>query len=314
MDHIQALVGRAASWAMVAGSLVACASSHAGHARTPTGLEPTSQAPTAAVASESPPDYSTAPAFTRTALTLVRQGEPEGGWSTPAVLKLTNGKGLLVNLERIYGHCEVEPTSCEPELKHLVSEVLKVSTRPTPKATPDRVFAVVRTTAYFDDVPASGDASTKTLFDPLAANLIVVYVVDLGGTVRGVQEKDLAELGMTRAELSAAARRNLVARLPVPEGQPHCQPHALGLWSSGNYFESSRLLLNDFWQEMSAHSRPPIVVVAPATDTLLVACEPTPEELTKLRAMAEEASRGASRPVSTSLLKWTTNGWQQLPP
>lgn len=85
-------------------------------------------------------------------------------------------------------------------------------------------------------------------------------------------------------------------------------------WSSGNYFESSRLLLNDFWQEMSARSRLPIVVVAPATDTLLVACEPTPEELTKLRAMAEDVAHGAARPVSTLLLKWTANGWQELKP
>jgi uncharacterized protein YtpQ (UPF0354 family) len=267
----------------------------------------------AAASPETPSDLASAEGFTRAALSLVRQGDPLGGWSTPATLKLTNTNGILVNLERVWAHCEAVPTTCDPELKHLAAEVLKVSTRQVPlKATADRLFAVVRPTTYLDGMPA--DVRAQTLFEPLTADLIVVYVFDEGGAVRGAQEKDLADVGMTRSALPVAARRNLVAILPVPAGQPSCRPHALGSWNTGNYFESSRLLLSDFWQDMAARTHLPIVVAAPGADTLLVACDPTPSELTRLAGLVEKMSQNAARPVSTSLLKWTANGWQQLPP
>jgi len=171
---------------------------------------------------------------------------------------------------------------------------------------------VVRPTSYFDGVPA--DVRAQSIFEPLAADLIVVYVFDEGGAVRGAQEKDLADVGLTRSELATSARRNLVARLLVPAGQPSCRPHALGVWSSGNYFESSRLLLSDFWQELSDSTHLPIVVAVPASDTLLVACDPTQTELTKLTGMVDQLSRNAARPISPLLLKWTPSGWQPFQP
>ena len=299
-------------WVFGALCLTACAG--APRNRVSSGAEaPTVAEKRTTGAPEDATHYSTAEGFTRAALALVRQGDPEGGWSTPAGLKLTNANGILVNLERIWAHCQIAPTTCDPELQHLASEVLKISTRQLPiNAAADRLFAVVRPTAYLDGMPA--DVRARTLYEPLAADLIVVYVFDEGGAVRGAQERDLADVGMTRSALSATARRNLVALLPIRGEQSSCLPHALGLWNTGNYFESSRLLLNDFWREMSARVHVPIVVAAPAADTLVVACDPTPTELAQLTGMVQKLSQNAARPVSTSLLKWTPSGWQPLAP
>jgi hypothetical protein len=52
----------------------------------------------------------------------------------------------------------------------------------------------------------------------------------------------------------------------------------------------------------------------PASDTLLVACDPTQTELTKLAGMVDQISRSAARPISPSLLKWTPSGWQPFQP
>ena len=267
--------------------------------------------PEGAPAATSPPDYSSPQAFTRSAVAMLRQGQPKGGWATPQLLTVTSSAGLVVNLERIWSLCESDSTTCDPELKHLVQEVLKVATRPaSPKASPERLFAVIRPSGYFDGIPA--DVRAESLFEPLAADLMVVYVMDEGGAVRGAKTSDLADLGLGRGEVPAAARRNLGTALPVPKDQPDCRPHAIGLWSSGNYFESSRLLLSDYWQGMAQRTKRTIVAAAPAADSLVVVCDPTPEELAKLGKMLEQMARQAARPVSTTLLKWTPGGWQAL--
>ncbi|HEX2876173.1 MAG TPA: DUF1444 family protein [Polyangiaceae bacterium] len=262
-------------------------------------------------AAESASDYSSAAGFTRTGLDLLRQGEPKGGWVSPQLLKLTNANGLLVNLERVWSLCESDHTQCEPELKHLVQEVLKVATRPeSPKATPERLFAVIRPIGYFDGAPP--EVRAESLFEPLTGDLVVVYVMDEGGAVRGAKSSDLKDLSLSRGDVPAVARRNLNLELPVPPNQPDCRPHAVGVWRSGSYFESSRLLLSDYWQGMADRTHRTIIAAAPAADSLVVVCDPTAEELVKLRQMVEQLARQAARPVSNTLLKWTAAGWRAL--
>ena len=285
------------------------------------GNQPTAQGPAThsaeakqaapRTAAESAPDYSSPAGYTHAALALLRKGDPKGGWVSPQLLKLTNSSGLQVNLERVWGNCEVDDATCAPELEHVVSEVLKVATRPSsPKATSERLFAVVRPKGYFDGLP--DDVRADSLVEPLAADLMVVYVIDEGGAVRGAKRDDLAGMGLTRDGVAEAARRNLVATLPLPAGPTDCRPHTVGLWSSGNYFESSRLLLSDFWRGMAERTHRTIVAAAPAADTLIVVCDPTPEELTKLTGMVEKKAKQAARPVSNALLEWTPGGWQEL--
>lgn len=291
-------------------SLAACASQPAA-TRAPASVPVDSKGAQPNTAAESPPDYASAAGFTRAGLELLRKGEPKGGWVSPQLLKLTNASGLLVNLERIWSLCQGDATACDPELKHLAREVLKVAARPdSPKATTERLFAVVRPSAYFEGIPA--DVRADSLFEPLTADLIVVYVLDEGGAVRGAKTSDLKDLSLTRGDVPAAARRNLTAALPLPSNQPDCRPHAVGLWQSGSYFESSRLLFSDYWQGMAQRTGRTIIAAAPAADSLVVVCDPTAEELVKLRKMVERLAQQAARPVSTTLLKWTAAGWREL--
>jgi hypothetical protein len=43
-----------------------------------------------------------------------------------------------------------------------------------------------------------------------------------------------------------------------------------------------------------------------------VVCDPTPDELVKLRGMVERLAQQAARPISNTLLKWTAAGWREL--
>jgi uncharacterized protein YtpQ (UPF0354 family) len=276
-----------------------------------TSAKPAAEVKRANTAAEAPADYSSPAGFTRAGLELLRAGEPKGGWVSPQLLKLTNASGLVVNLERLWSLCEGDQAQCDPELKHLVEEVLKVATRPeSPKATPERLFAVIRPVGYFDGAPA--EVRAESLFEPLTGDLVVVYVMDEGGAVRGAKASDLKDLGLSRTDVPTVARRNLGAELPVPPNQRDCRPHAVGVWRSGSYFESSRLLLSDYWQGMADRTHSTIVAAAPAADSLVVVCDPTPDELVKLRGMVERLAQQAARPISNTLLKWTAAGWREL--
>ena len=63
---------------------------------------------------------------------------------------------------------------------------------------------------------------------------------------------------------------------------------------------------------MADRTKHTIIAAAPAADSLVVVCDPTAEELKKLRSMVEQLARQAARPVSDTLLKWTAAGWQEL--
>ncbi len=273
---------------------------------------PASSAEAPAPSPDSSVDCSSPGGFTLSMLASLRQREPGGGWTSRGPLELVNAKGFVVNLERISAQCENSPAARGAELAHFLDEVIRISTQKGPvPATAARLVAVIRSAAYIEGLPSA--ARSKTLSEPLAADLWVMYVVDEGGAVRGASADDLSAAGVTREALAAVARTNLASVLPAPAGQPLCQPHSITLMATGNYFESSRLLLPDFWKGLADRSRS-VVVAAPAADALVIACDPDATELQKLADGVAKMFQIADRPVSRSLLRWTASGWQEVRP
>ncbi len=273
---------------------------------------PASSAKAPASGSDDSVDCSSPGGFTLSMLAGLRQREPGGGWAARGPLELVNAKGFVVSLERIAGQCENSPSQRDAELAHFLDEAIRISTqeRPPP-ATADRLVAVIRPAAYLDRLPSG--VRSKTLSEPLAADLWVIYVVDEGGAVRGANPDDLATAGVTREALAAVARENLASVLSGSAAQPACEPHSVTLVATGNYFESSRLLLTDFWKRLADRNRS-VVVAAPAADALVIACDPDATELRKLSDGVAKMFQIAERPVSKSLLRWTGSGWEQLGP
>jgi hypothetical protein len=80
---------------------------------------------------------------------------------------------------------------------------------------------------------------------------------------------------------------------------------------TNDYFESSRLLEREPWA--TAAARGPVLVTAPANDVVLFVIAPRPETIAKLRAATEGIYAKARRPLSTSVLAWSPDGWKELP-
>jgi uncharacterized protein YtpQ (UPF0354 family) len=263
--------------------------------------------------SEAGIDHSSEAAFTSAIHAILAKRDSDGHWSIRGPLQLANAQGIVVNLGRLWAQCQNAATTCDAEVAHFTDEVLKISTRSAvPTATSQVLLAVVRPASYLQQVPS--EVRSTTLSEPLTANLLVIYVIDEGRAVRGAKAADLSAAGVSRDALPTTARLNLTAALPVRPEQRSCEPRSVAVWASGNYFESSRLLLGDFWQELGDRGHKPIFVAVPAAEALVVACDPDQAQLRELAGFVDRMSTKGQVPLSRALLKWTATGWQEVRP
>jgi uncharacterized protein YtpQ (UPF0354 family) len=288
-------------------SLAACAPRGSRTARASPDDAP---APASTPPAAEPIDTSSETAFTASVLEIVRRTDPESSWTSNEALVLTNDKQWVVNLHRPWASCRERDQDCSGIVAHYVAEVLKLARRDaTGPATRSQLMAVVRTADYLGALPE--EVRAKAISEPFIANLIVVYVVDEGGTVRGAKIEDLKATGTGREALRAVTQGNLSRVLP-PVAK--CDRDSVVVLAAQNYYESSRLLLGGQWSDLAAKAGGTIVVAAPGNDVLVIACNPGPTALGKLPEIAVKLWQSADRPLSPRLLEWTDDGWNALNP
>jgi uncharacterized protein YtpQ (UPF0354 family) len=195
------------------------------------------------------------------------------------------------------GACSPQPPAAAPP----------PSASPTdPKTTRAEFTAVVRADSFLGQL--SRDERANAIAEPLAAGLVIVYMVDQHGVARFARAEDLKDSGVTRDALRAVAEWNIAAALRDPL---RCERDAITTFPTGSFYQSSRLLLTQQWSDLAAKGAQ-IFVAVPSNDTLLVACDATPVTLAKLATAIQNSYPRAAHPVSPSILRWTAEGWVGL--
>jgi uncharacterized protein YtpQ (UPF0354 family) len=271
-----------------------------------------SSRPAAASSASAVPDASSEESFTTSVLARFASSDPAGGWARKEALTLTNKRGLVVNLDRIWNACQARPAECAREAAHFVAASLKVAGRAGARATASSLIPVVRSKTYVDELPP--EVRARVLFEPLVADLIVMYVVDSSESLRSAQATDLEASGVSREALPEVARNNVEAVLSRSGAQPRCSHEGVKVWATGSYFESSRLLLAATWTRLATEVAGPVIVTAPSTDKLVVACNRARATLAELASTTEKLWRSADRPLSRAMLEWSERGWTVLKP
>jgi uncharacterized protein YtpQ (UPF0354 family) len=243
-------------------------------------------------------------------LKLFQSTDADGSWTRREALTLRNRTGLVVNLDRLWRICQTQADVCPNEVTHFVKTACEIASQTSAKATPSALVALVRDKSYLDALDA--EVRAKTIYDPFAAELIVVYALDLGASVRGLQEHDLVDAGVSRHELPRTARQNVEARLGKVSGGLQCHGTDVTALKAGNYLESSRLLLSDSWADLASNTKGRVVAAAPAADVVLFMCKPDEAGLAKLARLADSFWHTAQRPISRTLLQWSPQGWTEL--
>jgi uncharacterized protein YtpQ (UPF0354 family) len=309
-------------WACICiAALVGCKPSASGASPTATAAATSAatQAATPVEDAEAPFDASNESAFTQSAARLFRKASTKVAVEVlePLTLKLdfegTDKHDIHVSLDRMWNVCQSDPPGCEGAMNDFVAKVMQTVGAPQEPATRDRVVAVVRPRSWFESMGTMPE-DKRPLSDPLVDDLSVVYAVDLAGAVRSLSRDDLDALKLTRADLPALARANLAARLGhVLDLAQTAKEGDVSVLATGNYYESSRLLLTDDWAALSASTAQTVVVSVPTGDAMFVVAGGGATQLAKLRELTATAYEHAQqRPVSRRLFRWNAGSWAVL--
>lgn len=218
---------------------------------------------------------------------------------------------LQANLDRVFAVCQSSPDVCESATGNYVnalSQILEDMTRPLDTS-------MLRLTVRPLDVLAGAQSSLpsaapRLIQRPFVGSLGMAVVVDLPSSMRMFSADDAKALDVSEAAAIEVARKNLRVDLrPLADYEWPSAPGSLGLISDSPY-ESSRLLLHDDWAPVAEALDGNLVVAIPASDALVYGRGDTEEALGALRTLVDDVTRRAERPISKTLFRWTSAGWE----
>lgn len=250
--------------------------------------------------------------FTSFVAERMRQTVRDAPVSVKGPLALAVGT-MEVNLGRVYAFCRREPDACARELDAYVggvSESLRQRNAPVQKAA---VRLLVRETGYAKRAQQTfGAGAPVLLVEPFAGGFTVMIAADTPRTIRFLDERALAELGLNRAAVFELARANVRAELqPLAAVAEPVKRGEIGT-IRGSVHEVSRVALHEDWAALAKAQGGKLVVAMPATDVVLYASEDTTLAVEALRMIARHAMEVVANPLSTEILAWTPEGWSRV--
>jgi uncharacterized protein YtpQ (UPF0354 family) len=133
--------------------------------------------------------------------------------------------------------------------------------------------------------------------------LLATYVVDQGDHFSFVQQRDLLDSGMTRAELHQRAIENLTDFFNARESPLHIVGGAFALVCGGN-FEASMILVDALWDETLAHLAPNGFAAAIPNRDILAFCDvKSAVGLEKLRQVVRRLDGSDDHPITPTLYR-----------
>ena len=212
------------------------------------------------------------------------------------------GEQKVVYLDSLWASWEADAEGREANVAAWVSAVVAPAAEPS-KADPAQLMPVVRGSGFLEAVAPLGEP----LYDPLAADYVVFYALDLPDRVQFLSVDDLDELGMSHDQVRARALENLgLIEVEVVGSGP------IYVLSAGGTYEASLLAAAPFWEELQQHSGAPVVAVAPTRDMVFFTFSERRRVRRRMERTAGQLYEQGAYVVSPTMLVLTDDGWQPL--
>jgi uncharacterized protein YtpQ (UPF0354 family) len=219
--------------------------------------------------------------------------------------------GLQANLDRIFIFCNRNTAGCANEVATYVKGVAQVYHDRTAPPSKAAVRVIVRTKTYLAatqaEMPKDGP---KLQLRPLAGDFVMLPALDMPRTIRMLDEKDNAALGLSADEVFKLGFDNLRKQLkPLMSVAKVAGAGQIGELS-GDTYHSSRLAMFESWSPLAKVHGGKLVVAVPATDTVLYVGDDSPKAVEAMRLLVKTATTRAPAPLSSELLRWTPQRWE----
>jgi hypothetical protein len=212
-----------------------------------------------------------------------------------------NGKRTIVDLADLWKGCGEKADCGEPVDRYLRSLAAATLVVEAPVKR-EYLRPVIRNVL---NVPASEAAAVS---EPFVGDLVIVYVLDAGGTRRPLAPADLAALGLDKAGLRAAAAANLEAAGPGIPYEPTDTPRVFVV-SPPDGYAASRLLLHARWEALKGEVTGELIVIAAhAHYVFFTGSGEDQETRAGMKSHATDRLDGSDG-LSLAVLRWTPEGW-----
>lgn len=221
-----------------------------------------------------------------------------------------------INLDRIASYCARAPDDCADAVSEYVSNTVPTIKAQEPKPATAALRAVVRPAAYVADL-ANMEAKygNQLVSAPFAGDLVMLCYFDEPTAMRPALTGDLAKIGLSPARALAICVQNTRTALPrLPTAPSRQGPLGAIGDMEGDPYESSYLLLHDEWAPLAAKFGGHVLVAAPDADEVFFTGDADPAAVDVLSTLAKKAYGEAQRPISATVFRWTSGGWEVAAP
>ena len=229
------------------------------------------------------------------------------------IVTFSGGEESSFFLGNLYVTANDDPENIDEVTARYVSVILNaISTGEgrDPDDVKNNLFPIVRHIEYANAIKTFAKDATdlhEYFVKPLDADYRILLALDTDDSISVPPLKDLQILEMSETELLTLAvdnfRRKYFDKISVEQGDGI---HMVLL--DGNY-ETSVLLLDEYWEKESGRLQDNIIAVSPARDLLLYAQESNADAVRQIIRVAEDNILSLSNAISDKPLIWRDGLW-----
>lgn len=236
--------------------------------------------------------------------------------SGPLTLKINQTDGahiLQANLDRIFSFCSKAAEQCDAATSQYIAGVSG--------AVKDRIRPIEPSMIRLNVRPRRGLESAqqqlppdapRIVLRPFAGDLALTAVLDFPTAMRMFTNEDAKKLGISEDQAIEIGRSNLRASLkPITDFPPPTAEQSFRYLGDSPY-ESSRLILHSDWAPVAKALGGSLIVGVPSSNLLVYGRGDSELAVDAIRAFVRDTVRKTDRPLSTSLFRWTENGWEEV--
>jgi uncharacterized protein YtpQ (UPF0354 family) len=215
---------------------------------------------------------------------------------------------LQLSVDNAYLAYQSNPGSLQQIMASYIASLRSAFAQPH-QVTANNIVPVIRPLSYLNLTMREGGPKVKPgVHEMYNDELVIMYAVDLPANVRGLDEDDLATLGIRKESLLEISINNLMNILPQVQVKGG---NGLFMVMAGGTYESSLILHHDIICEDNFKVNGELVIAIPNRDILLVTGSNDTQNIAKVAAIANKMFTENNYPISPFLYKSINNKWEK---
>ena len=253
--------------------------------------------------------------FTKEFISVMQKADPARKLTTTKALEVItskiDGQQQSISLGNCYDAYKLSPKDKDAIITRYVESYKNAV--PTTAINTARIVPVIRNKGWleksFQNMRALNvDAQLYPYYESYLDDMIILYAEDTPTNMRILVQKDIDALNIKKEDLRSVCSKNLKNVLPsVKKGNVS----GIYLISAGDNYESSLILLDEFWSGHTIEADGDYVVAIPARNILLITSSNNKAAIALLRTIAGQRFKESPYKITDKLLIYKNGSFSE---